>query len=74
MKALTTFLLALILCASCSPSPYWATYKHDGIEKKMYLKEGWPRTQSCRAYASNRPIKRSTWANQFYWKAKTVKR
>lgn len=71
----TLFALFIVLAASaCSSTPYWAVYKNDGLEKRMYLKEGWPRKQSCRAYASNRPIQRSTWAKQHYWKGKTVKR
>jgi hypothetical protein len=64
-------ILILFLC-SCS-SPYWAVYRNDGLEKKMYLKQGWPRDHKCTAYTNNRPIKRSTWANQFYYRHKREK-
>lgn len=63
--------LILVLC-SCS-SPYWAVYRNDGLEKKMYLKQGWPRDHKCTAYVNNRPIKRSTWASQFYYRPKKEK-
>lgn len=65
--------VVLILLSSCSQSPYWAVYRNDGLEKKMYLKQGWPRDHKCTAYVNNRPIKRSTWANQFYYRPKKAK-
>jgi hypothetical protein len=70
MKRLVILALVWVALISCSQkgSPYWATYRNDGIEKRMYLKQGWPRDHKCTAYTTNRPIKRSTWAKQFYYK------
>ena len=73
MKAiinLILFLLFMVALSSCASNPYWAVKHNDGVEKRTYMKRGWPNDLSCTAYDSNRPVQRSTWSKQFYWKPK----
>lgn len=72
MKTLLTILFLFLLMATigCASNPYWAIPHHDGIEKRTYMKRGWTNNAFCTTYDSNRPVQRSTWANQFYWNPK----
>lgn len=62
------FIIACLLLCSCASTPYWSVYRNDGIEKRRYLKAGWPSDHKCKAYASNNPIKHSTHAKLHFYK------
>ena len=73
MKTLFQILLFILFMAAlsgCASNPYWHVTRHDGVEKRGYMKRSWPNDVSCTAYDSNRPVQRSTWAKQHYWKPK----
>jgi hypothetical protein len=73
MKRITLFIflaivLLILLLSSCASNPYWAVHHNDGVENRTYMKRGWTNDVTCTVYDSNRPVQRSTWAKQYYWK------
>jgi hypothetical protein len=65
------FILFMAALSSCGSNPYWLVYRHDGVEKRGYMKAHWPKDVTCSAYANNnRPVQRATWAKQYFWKPK----
>ena len=71
---LILFILFMVALSSCASNPYWLVTHNDGVEKRSYMRAGWPNDVTCSAYNTrNRPVQRSTWSKLHYWKPKHVK-